>query len=220
MPSVLECTSARLLASSPNYLEVTIVITVVAASRFLFKLFWSFSPRLCVSTASVAVVFLYACLGKGQIFTLSHLGCAASPGVLDLCGSCGCSRSVGALFILRGTGLSVGSAPATEFLYGVALGPVIEEVIFRGAAFSVVYVTACSAKVLMHWRIGISLIVTSLLFVWSHTRTIAIPCMVIFLIGIAYALLRWRSNSTATSALMHAIYNGVIAIVMVNSTAG
>lgn len=62
-----------------------------------------------------------------------------------------------------------------------------------------VYITACSAKILMHWRIGISFIVTSLLFARSHTRTIGIPWMVIFLLGIAYALLRWRSNSTATS---------------------
>jgi hypothetical protein len=76
MSSVLERTSARLLASSPNYLEVTVVITVVAASRLLFKPFFcSFSPRLCASTASVAVVLLYACLGKGQIFT--YLGWVA-----------------------------------------------------------------------------------------------------------------------------------------------
>jgi hypothetical protein len=164
MSSVLERTSARLLASSPNYLEVTVVITVVAASRFLFKPFFcSFSPRLCVSIASVAVVFLYACLGKGQIFT--YLGWVARrrPVYWLYAILAGVAGAVGALFILRGTGLSVGSAPATELLYGVTLGPVIEEVIFRGAAFSVVYVTACSAKILMHWRIGISGLVTSLL---------------------------------------------------------
>jgi hypothetical protein len=86
-------------------------------------------------------------------------------------------------------------------LYGATLEPLIEEVIFRGAALSVVYVTACSANILMHWRIGLSVIVTSLLFVWSHTRTIGIPWNVIFLMGIAYALLRWCSNPTATSAI-------------------
>lgn len=131
----------------------------------------------------------------------------------------GLAGAVAALFVLRGTGLSVGSAPATELLYGVTLGPLIEEVFFRGAAFSVVYVTTCSAKILTHWRIGISVLVTSLLFVWSHTRTIGIPWIMIFSMGIGYALMRWRSNSTGTAALMHAIYNGVIAIAMIHPPA-
>jgi hypothetical protein len=170
-----------------------------------------------VSVASVAVVFLYACLGKGQIF--NHLGWATPRRQVYWLYSVlgGLAGAFAALAILRCAGLPVGSASATEMLYGVTLGPVIEEVIFRGAAFSVVYVSACSAKILMRWRISISVIVTSFLFVWSHSRTIGIPWIVIFLMGIAYALLRWRSNSTATSALMHAIYNGVISIAMIHA---
>jgi membrane protease YdiL (CAAX protease family) len=41
---------------------------------------------------------------------------------------------------------------------------------------------------------------------------IGIPWIVFFGMGMLYALLRWRSNSTATAALMHATYNAVIAI--------
>jgi membrane protease YdiL (CAAX protease family) len=220
MPSVLARTSARLLASSANYLEATAVISVVAASRFLFKPFiWTFSPGLCVSIATAAALFLYACLDKGQIFT--YLGWVAPrrPVYWLYAVLAGLAGAVAALFVLRGIRLSVGSAPATELLYGVTLGPLIEEVIFRGAAFSVVYVTACSAKILTHWRIGISVLVTSLLFVWSHTRTIGIPWIMIFSMSIGYALMRWRSNSTGTAALMHAIYNGVIAIAMIHPPA-
>ena len=104
-----------------------------------------------------------------------------------------------------------------KLLYGASVGPIIEEVVFRGAAFSVIYVTACSIKLLAHWRIGLSTVGSSLLFVWCHTRAIGIPWMVIFSMGVAYALLRWRSNSAATSALMHATYNCVIAIAMIHA---
>ena len=128
----------------------------------------------------------------------------------------GAAGTVGALLILHGTGLSVSSAPTTELLYGITIGPVIEEVIFRGAAFSVVYVTACSARRLSRWRIGISTALTSLLFVFSHTRMLGVSWVIIFSMGIAYTLFRWRSNSTGTAALMHAIYNGVIAIAMIH----
>jgi membrane protease YdiL (CAAX protease family) len=130
---------------------------------------------LCVSIATATALFLYACLDKGQIFT--YLGWVAPrrPVYWLYAVLAGFAGAVAALIVLRGTGLSVGSAPATELLYGVTLGPVIEEIIFRGAAFSVVYVTACSAKILMHCRIGISVLVTSLLFAWSHTRTTGIP---------------------------------------------
>jgi membrane protease YdiL (CAAX protease family) len=96
-------------------------------------------------------------------------------------------------------------------------GPIIEEVIFRGAAFSVIYVTSCSTKLLAYCRIELSTVGSSLLFVWCHTRAIGIPWMVIFSMGVGYALLRWRSNSAATSALMHATYNCVIAIAMIHA---
>jgi membrane protease YdiL (CAAX protease family) len=32
--------------------------------------------------------------------------------------------------------------------------------------------------------------------------------------GVVYALMRWRSNSTATAAAMHTMYNAVITLAM------
>jgi membrane protease YdiL (CAAX protease family) len=221
MSTVLKRTTAKLLASSPNYLEVTSLIALAVVSRILFEpRLWSFSPPMCVAVASVAVIILYACLGKGQILT--YLGWVAPRrniywlyAVLG-----GGTGAAAALLLLRGTGLSVGSVPGGELLYGASLGPIIEEIVFRGAAFfSVIYVTACSSKLLLRWRIGLAVVLTSLLFVWCHTRSIGIPWIVIFSMGIAYALLRWRSNSIATAALMHATYNGVIAVAMIHAAA-
>ena len=110
-------------------------------------------------------------------------------------------------------GLGVADATVVRCFHG----PIIEEVIFRGAAFSVIYMTACSSRVLAHCRIGLSIVGSSLLFVLCHGRASGVPWMVIFLMGNAYALLRWRSNSAATSAVMHATYNCAIAIAMIHA---
>jgi membrane protease YdiL (CAAX protease family) len=215
--SVFERTPARLLASTPNYLEVTAVVVLAVVSRFLFKpRFWSLSSKMCFSIALFAVIFLYARLGKGQIFT--YLGWVKPRRKVYWMYAvmAGAAGACVALFVLHSARIPVGSASPTQLLYGASVGPIIEEPIFRGAAFSVIYVTACSSRVLSHWRIGLSIVVSSLLFVWCHTRAIGISWMVIFLMGVVYALLRWRSNSAATSALMHATYNCVIAVAMIH----
>jgi Type II CAAX prenyl endopeptidase Rce1-like len=94
---------------------------------------------------------------------------------------------------------------------------IIEEVLFRGAAFSVIYVTAASIKGLLILRLAIAIVLSSLLFAVAHTRTMGIPWLVFFGMGTLYALLRGRSNSTATAALMHATYNAVIALAMLHA---
>jgi hypothetical protein len=70
MPSVLKRTSARLLAFAPNYLEATAVMVLAVVSPLLFRPgFWSFNPKMCVSIALFAVIFIHACLDKGRILT-------------------------------------------------------------------------------------------------------------------------------------------------------
>jgi membrane protease YdiL (CAAX protease family) len=116
--------------------------------------------------------------------------------------------------MIRITGLSLGTDAPGRLLYGITVGPIVEEVIFRGAAFSVIYVTASSIGGLANSRIALSIAVSSLLFALAHTTLIGIQWIVFFGMGMLYALLRWRSNSTAAAALMHATYNAVIACVM------
>jgi hypothetical protein len=48
------------------------------------------------------------------------------------------------IWIIRVAGLSLGTDAPGRLLYGVTVGPIVEEVIFRGAAFSVIYATASS----------------------------------------------------------------------------
>jgi membrane protease YdiL (CAAX protease family) len=73
---------------------------------------------------------------------------------------------------------------------------IIEEILFRGAAFSVLYVTAASIKELLGVRLAIAIVLSSLPFAVAHTRTIGISWLAFFVMGTLYELLRWRSNST------------------------
>jgi membrane protease YdiL (CAAX protease family) len=65
-------------------------------------------------------------------------------------------------------------------------------------------------------RIALPIALTSLLFAWSHTRIIGLTWLVLLGMGVVYALVRWQSNSTATSALMHATYNAVVTLAMLH----
>lgn len=118
--------------------------------------------------------------------------------------------------MIRIAGLSLGTDAPGRLLYGVTVGPIMEEVIFRGAAFSMIYVAASFISALSQWWTGLSIAASSVLFALAHTTIIGIPWLVFFGMGMLYALLRWRSNSTATAALMHATYNAVIAYAMLS----
>jgi membrane protease YdiL (CAAX protease family) len=214
MTSLLRRTFSRLLDSTPNYVEVTAPLAAALIARALYLPdIWKASPRPCIAVALFVSVFLYACVDRGRLFTyfgwaqprrLAFWLYALLSGVL---------AAVGVLSVVRATHISLGAASRETLLYGVTVGPILEELLFRGAAFSVIYVTASSGKSLARLRITLAIIGSSLLFALAHTKT-GIPLFLFFGTGTLYAMMRWRSNSTATAALMHATYNAVIALAM------
>jgi membrane protease YdiL (CAAX protease family) len=215
MDFVLRRTSSRLLESAPNYIEVTALLSIAVYARLLHAhFFWNASVQPRVAASLTVTLFLYGCTGKGQI--LNYLGWRKprrrAYWFYAVAGGSLCALLV--IELMRITGNSLGVAPPSELLYGVTIGPIIEEVIYRGAAFSVIYVTACSMEDLRKLRIALPTALTSLLFAWSHTRTMSLPWLLIFAMGVVYALERWRSNSTAVAALMHAAYNALVAVAM------
>jgi membrane protease YdiL (CAAX protease family) len=215
MDSVLRRTSSCLLASAPNYIEVTALLSIAVYARLLHALFfWTASAQPRVATSLTATLFLYACIGKGQIFRYLGWVKPRCPGYWLYAIAAGGICAFLAIELMRITGNSLGAASPSELLYGVTIGPIIEEVIYRGAAFSAIYVTACSGKGLAKVRVALPIALTSLLFAWSHTWIMGPPWLLIFAMGVVYALLRWRSNSTATSAVMHAAYNATVAYAM------
>jgi hypothetical protein len=73
MDSVLRRTSSRLLESAPNYLEVTALLSLAVFARLLHAhFFWNASVQPRVAASLTVTLFLYGCIGKGQI--LNYLG--------------------------------------------------------------------------------------------------------------------------------------------------
>jgi membrane protease YdiL (CAAX protease family) len=215
MDSVLRRTSSRLLTSAPNYIEVTALLSIAVYARLLHAHFFrnaSVQPR--VATSLTVTLFLYGCIGKGQILNYLGWGKPRRPAYWFYAVAGGSLCALLVMELMRITGNSLGAASPGKLLYGVTIGPIIEEVIYRGAAFSAIYVTACSVKGLAKLRVALPIALTSLLFAWSHTGATGLPWLLIFGMGVMYALLRWRSNSTAAASLMHAGYNAVVALAM------
>jgi membrane protease YdiL (CAAX protease family) len=215
MSSLLRRAFSRLLDSTPKYVEVTAVLAAALIARALYLPdIWKADPRPCVTVALFVSVFLYACVDRGRLFTYfgwtkPHRAVSWLYALLS-----GVLVAIGVLSVVRVAHMSLGAASRERLLYGVTLGPILEELLFRGAAFSVIYVTTSSVKSLTRLRISLAIIGSSLLFALAHTKTIGIPLVLFFGTGTLYAMMRWRSNSTATAALMHATYNAVIAFAM------
>jgi membrane protease YdiL (CAAX protease family) len=218
MTSRLQRSVSRLLASSPNYVEITALLATALAARVLFlPAFWKVSPQACVAVALFVSILVYACIDRGQLF--AYFGWVHPRGRI-LCLHALLAGGVAAtlvIAILHVEQTPLGHTSPARLLYGVTIGPIIEEILFRGAAFSVIYVTAASIKGLLRLRLTIAIVLSSLLFAVAHTRTMGIPWLVFFAMGTLYALLRWRSNSTAAAALMHAAYNAAIALAMLHA---
>jgi hypothetical protein len=141
MDSVLRRTSSLLLAPAPNYIEVTALLSVAVYARLLHtRFFWIASVQPRVATSLTVTLFLYACIGKGQI--LNYLGWRKPRRPVywlsAMAGGSICALLV--IELVRITGNSLGVAPPSELLYGVTIGPIVEELIYRGGAFSVMIV--------------------------------------------------------------------------------
>jgi membrane protease YdiL (CAAX protease family) len=218
MTSRLQQAVSRLLASSPNYVEITALLATALAGRLLFlPAFWKVSPQACVAVVLFVSILVYACVDHGQLF--AYFGWVhPRRGVFWLYALiAGAAAAALVIAILHADHTPLGETSPATLLYGVTIAPIIEEILFRGAAFSVIYVTAASIKWLLRLRLAIAIVLSSLLFALAHTRTMGIPWLVFFAMGTLYALLRWQSNSTGSSALMHAAYNAMIAMAMLRA---
>jgi hypothetical protein len=92
---------------------------------------------------------------------------------------------------------------AANFVVAVALVPLVEELLFRGAGFSL----------LARWGRGAAIVGTGVLFGLGHGLLEALPILIAFGLGLAW--LRDRSDSIYPPILLHGIFNGVSLIAAV-----
>jgi hypothetical protein len=85
--------------------------------------------------------------------------------------------------------------------FGITLAPLLEEVFFRGLLY----------PVLRRWLgLLVSVILTSVAFAAIHGAQLGYawaPVLSIFVVGVVFTLVRARTNSVASSFLMHCGYN-------------
>jgi membrane protease YdiL (CAAX protease family) len=196
MTSRLQRAVSRLLDSSPNYVEITALLATALAGRLLsLPVFWKVSSQACVAVALFVSILVYACVDRGQLF--AYFGWVdPRRRIFWLCALiAGAAAAALVIAILHAEHTPLGHTSPATLLYGVTIGPIIEEILFRGAAFSVIYVTAASIKGFRRPRLAIAIVLSSLLFALAHTRTMGIPWLVFFAMGTLYALLRWRDAS-------------------------
>jgi membrane protease YdiL (CAAX protease family) len=82
------------------------------------------------------------------------------------------------------------------FLVVTILGPVVEELMYRGIGFTL----------LAPFGAGTAILLTGLLFGASHGLLLALPVLAIF--GVVLGWLRWKTASLYPPVLLHAVFNG------------
>jgi hypothetical protein len=136
MAYLLRRAFSRLLESTPNYIEVTVVLAVALIGRLLLLPdIWKASPQACVACALLASVLLHACLDKGRLFTYFGWIHPRRRFWWTYAVTGGLVAALVVIWMIRIAGLSLGTDAPGRLLYGVTVGPIVEEVIFRSAAF-------------------------------------------------------------------------------------
>ena len=211
MRHLIRRASTALLASEPNYLEVCAVVSGALTARLLsLPKLWDDACPFCIGIALLNLVFVYFCLGRGKVF--NYLGWVPPRrnaywiyGVLA-----GLAGAVMCLLALKFAGRGFGTAPLRTLFYGVVFGPLFEEVLFRGALFSVIYVVAGGFRLSGKFRIILPIALSAILFAFSHSAATLLPQLLILAMGACYGFVRWRSNSVAVASAMHATYNLIV----------
>ena len=96
------------------------------------------------------------------------------------------------------------SSMIAVMLFGALIGPVVEEVVFRG------FLLPLFAKSM---PAGAAIVITAIPFALLHGPTVKWAWQSILVIGLAGVMLgvvRVRSGSTAASALVHVVYNSTL----------
>ena len=93
---------------------------------------------------------------------------------------------------------------------GITLGPLMEEAIFRGYLFGLAEWGLRNRVSRASWIVGIAIAAVFALCHLPKAGITGLQIGVIFVMGVVYAWLRIKSNSTTSPFLAHSAYNAVI----------
>jgi membrane protease YdiL (CAAX protease family) len=122
--------------------------------------------------------------------------------------------SVAVWGIARLSHLSLGGVPRPNvLLLASSSGPVLEEMLFRGLLFWVIFELLRRLGVSKSAASVTTVLLTAVCFALAHTDRIGIRFAATVLTGIAFGWMRVQSGSTAAAAAMHAVYNFVLSCI-------
>jgi membrane protease YdiL (CAAX protease family) len=116
--------------------------------------------------------------------------------------------------IARLSHLSLGRVPPPNvLLLASSSGPIVEEMLFRGLLFWVIFELLRRRGVSKSTASVTTVVLIAVCFAFAHTDRIGIRFFATILTGITFGWMRVQSGSTAAAAVMHAVYNFVLSCI-------
>jgi hypothetical protein len=126
MSSRLQRAVSSLLASSPNYVEITALLATALASRLLFvPAFWNVSPQACVAVALFVSILVYACVDRGQLSAYFGWVHPRRRIFWTYALIAGAAAAALAIAILHAEHTPLRHTSPATLLYGITIGPIV-----------------------------------------------------------------------------------------------
>ena len=123
----------------------------------------------------------------------------------------GLGSSAGVWSIARSFHESLGAVPPPHrVLLASASGPMLEEMLFRGLLFWLIFEILRRCRVSKLAAVSATILVIAVGFAFSHAGRTGLSLYTTILTGIGFGWMRAQSESTAAATLMHAVYNLVL----------
>jgi membrane protease YdiL (CAAX protease family) len=126
----------------------------------------------------------------------------------------GIAAAAGVWWFARIFHQSLGGAPPPQrILLASFSGPMIEEMLFRGLLFWLIFELLKRRGVPPSAAAGAAVCLTAVAFAFSHNDRHGLRLYATILTGLAFGWMRVRSGSTAAATVMHSVYNLVISLI-------
>jgi len=173
-------------------------------------------PRTLVLALLVTLLlFIYGYRVLGKTPWLRRLGWVSPrQGFWLYSAFAGITSAAGVWSITRFFHESLGGVPPPHrVLLASASGPMLEEMLFRGLFFWLVFQLLSRLSIRKVAALSATVLLIAVGFAFSHAGRTGLSLYTTILTGTAFGWMRARSESTAAAALMHAVYNLVLSCI-------
>ena len=167
-----------------------------------------------------ALLFIYACRVLGETEWLRRIGWVSPrQGFWFYAFIAGVTAAVGIWWFARILHQSLGSVPPPHrVLLASSSGPMIEELLFRGLIYLLIFEFLRRRGVPLGMASCVTVFLTAVAFAFSHGDRHGPRLYATILTGVAFGWMRAQSGSTASATLMHAAYN--LALLLIAAVSG